>query len=106
MNLEKLPDITKQENAINLRIDWWPGKTLRYYLNGKKVAEFTRSVPGAAVPVYVWDNTVGYRMKSIKVASLAQKGRVLFHDDFTKGKPFDTTKTWRLTGKGAPTEAS
>ena len=102
VNLETLPDITKRDNAINLRIDWWPGEKVSYYLNGKQVAEFTTSVPNASVPVYVWDNTVGYRMKSIKVTSLAQKGKVLLLADFSKAKQFDTTKTWRLTGKGAP----
>ena len=106
VKLSDLPDITKPENAVNLRIDWWPGEKVRYYLNGKRVAQFTTSVPSAAVPVGVRDEKAGFRMRSIKVTSLVRKdgrkGGVLLFDDFTKGKPFDTAKTWRVTKAGAP----
>ena len=102
--LNSLPDIAKEENAIDLRIDWWPGKKVSYYLNNKLIATFTESVPNVAVPVGIRDETVGWRIGAVKVTSLQQKGKVLFVDDFSASAKLDTAKKWRLPEDGkAPT---
>lgn len=67
VDLTTLPDITKKENAVNLRIDWWPGKVVRYYLNGRLAAHYTEGVPGMPLPVGVRDETVAFRIGGIKV---------------------------------------
>ena len=104
VRLDALPNVTSGANAVDLRIDWWPGKKVSYYLNGKCIATFTKSVPRVAVPVGVRDESVGYRMRGIKVTRLdgQRKGQVLLEDRFQPGKPFDTKSTWRLTTGAAP----
>ena len=101
VNLSDLPDITRPENAVDLRIDWWPGKKVRYYLNGKLIAGFIKSVPKAVLPVGVRDETVGHRMRAIKVTSLRRK-KVFLHVDFAATRTFDTQATWRLLRKDPP----
>ncbi|MBI4242785.1 MAG: nucleotidyltransferase [Planctomycetes bacterium] len=72
VQISNLPDITKTENGINLRIDWWPGKLVRYYINDKIVAEFLSNVPDVALPVGIRDETVYFRIGSIKVMRISQ----------------------------------
>ena len=100
INLDSLPDITKEENAIDLRIDWWPGKKVSYYLNDKLIATFTKSVPSATVPAGIRDETTGWRIGSVKVTSLRQRGKVLFFDDFSESAKLDTAKKWRVHKQG------
>lgn len=70
IDLLKLPNINKPENAFNLRIDWWPGKVLRYYLNGKLVTQFTDGVPPGPLPVGVRDETSYFRIGTINVTRI------------------------------------
>ena len=67
INLREMPDITKAENAVNLRIDWWPGKVVRYYLNDQLVGRYTRKVPSVALPVGVRDESAHFQMDRIVV---------------------------------------
>ena len=80
IDLTKLPDLTKPENAVNLRIDWWPGKMVVYYFNGKRVAEFTKDVPDVAVPLGVRDETVYFRIGSVKVTRIAKSADAILEE--------------------------
>lgn len=123
VELSKLPDINKRENAVNLRIDWWPGKRVRYFLNDKLQAEFTTHVPDVAVPVGVRDESVYFRIDAIKVTRIpqssdqtrrketkqeagppAERSRgpgVLLFDGFDGDGPLDTKATWEMAS-GTP----
>lgn len=71
-DLNALPEIAKPGAGVNLRVDWFPGKIARYYLNGKLVAAFTSNVPDVPLPVGVRDESVGYRFGSIKVTQITE----------------------------------
>lgn len=70
VDLNELPDVTKKENAVKLKIDWWPGKIVRYCFNDRLVAQYTDLVPSAALPVVVRDETVQFRIDGIKVTRI------------------------------------
>ena len=99
----KLPDLTKRQNAIDLRIDWWPAKRLCYYLNGRAMAEFTASVPAGPLPVGVRSETVGFRFDGIRVTRLDGRKEVLLYDDFSRSEKLDLAKNWHVAHGGPPT---
>ena len=69
---------SKASVAYDLRIDWWPGKLVRYYVNSKKVAEYSDHVMDTPSPIGVRDETAYFRIESIKVTKIAQSaGEVL-----------------------------
>ena len=72
IDLTKLPDITKEKNAINLRINWWPGKIARYYMNGALVVEYSEDIPDIPVPAGVRDESVYFRIGAIKVTAITK----------------------------------
>ena len=98
----KLGDLTKPENGVDLRIDWWPGKKIAYYVNGRSAAAFTKSVPAGPLPVGVRNETLGFRIRVIRVTSLAGKRKVLLEQDFTRTRHFDTAGTWEVVHGKAP----
>lgn len=85
IDLSSLPDTTKPENAVNLRIDWWPGKMVRYYLNDKLVADFRDHVLNVAVPVSVRCENVGFRIGSIKVTRIVESAEQVLAE-FTEAR--------------------
>ena len=54
----------------DLRIDWWPGDMVRYFINGEQVGEFANAVRGVAGPVGVRVERVKFSIGSIKVTRL------------------------------------
>ena len=58
---------TKISKPYDLRIDWWPGKLARYYVNGKKVAEYFDHVMNTPSPIGVRDERAYFRLGAIKV---------------------------------------
>lgn len=84
LGLRGISDITKKENAVTLRIDWWPGELARYFFNEKLIAECTINVPSAALSVGVRDETVGFRIGAIRVTKIIQSA-----EEFIKKKDQD-----------------
>ena len=61
----------RQESvACDFRIDWWPGRRVRYFINGRKVAEYTDHVMHGPSPVGVRDEMAYYRIGAIEVIRL------------------------------------
>ncbi|HCN07695.1 MAG TPA: hypothetical protein DIT01_07155 [Lentisphaeria bacterium] len=58
---------TRVSKPYDLRIDWWPGQLVRYYVNGKMVAEYFDHVMTTASPIGVRDECAYFRIGSVKV---------------------------------------
>ena len=100
--LRDLPDLAGSKNTVNLRIDWWPGKKASYYVNDKITGTFNKNIPSGPLPVGVRNETVGFRIREIRVTSLSGKRRILFQQNFGKTPEFDTGNRWEAVHGKAP----
>ena len=55
----------------DLRIDWWPGKLVRFYVNGRKIGDYFDHVMDTPMPIGVRDESAYFRIGGIKVTRLA-----------------------------------
>ena len=68
----------KASVAYDLRIDWWPGKLVRFYLDGKKVCEYFDHVSAEPSPIGVRDESAYFRIGSIRVVRPSEDiGKIL-----------------------------
>lgn len=58
--------------TYDLRIDWWPGRLVRYYVNKKKVGEYHDHVMDTPSPIGVRDEHARFRIGSITVTKIVQ----------------------------------
>ena len=61
----------------DLRIDWWPGELVRYYLNDKLVGEYADHVTKEPLPVGVRDEAAYFRINSVKVTKIDKSAEQL-----------------------------
>ena len=102
LRMADLPDLTKKQNAVDLRIDWWPGRRAEFYFNGKLIRTYTKDVPAGPLPIGVRDETAEYRIEGIKVTRIGPNPEVLLDVDFNRGDSFDTKKTWEVSAESMP----
>lgn len=69
-----------QSVAYDLRMDWWPGKLVRYYVNGALVAEYTDHVMAGSSPVGVRDEKAYFRIGSIKVTRIPESAEEILRE--------------------------
>ena len=76
-----LGDVRKREKAVDLRIDWWPGKLVRYYVNDKQIVGYKNHVPAGPCAAAVLDFNAGFRIDSIKVVRIAKSAEEVLREE-------------------------
>ena len=84
------------KGSLKLRIDWWPGELVRYYLNDKLVAEYTDHVMDKAMPVGVRDESAYFRIGSVKVTRIARPASEILEE---KGKQEEEARRARAAAR-------
>lgn len=64
----------------DLRIDWWPGELVRYYVNDKLVAEYSDHVMATPSPVGVKDPSACFSIGSIKVTRITKSAQEILEE--------------------------